>query len=98
LKEFRRKRSIRGIRRRSAAEEERNYKGMKKFLGEIILKVVLKERCFIERVKEQYKNNKRKKLPPKPVGLRPVLNRRLAAKQKTFRNKKDPAGFGRFPG
>jgi hypothetical protein len=71
---------------------------MKKFPGKILLKVILKERCFVEHVKEQYKNDKRKELPPKPVRLRPVLSQRLAAKQKTFRNKKDSAGFGWFPG
>jgi hypothetical protein len=70
---------------------------MKKFPAEVIMKVIFPEYYAAERIEEQDKKDKRKDLPPKPVGLGSVLDQRPAAKQKIFRDKKrDSAGFGCF--
>jgi hypothetical protein len=70
---------------------------MKKFPGKVIMQMVLLERYFAKHLEEQGKNKGRKKLPPQPVKLGPVLTQGVAAEQEVFRNKKSrPAGFGRF--
>jgi hypothetical protein len=87
-KEDSNKNSICGRWRRPAAKEQGNHKDMEKPQRKIMMKIILPEHYFTERVKKQGKKDKGKELPPKLAELGPVLNQQPAVKQESFRNQK----------